>query len=228
MCPDFTELLIKPAPGAPYVRPEEMIRFDLQARAGLINSSAYAMDVSRTLADALFPLEFQMICESAKNNYQLSSLFDDALIAKAMSIGVLNGNLQLPNDIAKEYDAVIKTKFGVVVVEVEKANWEKFLYDLLKAHVYLNHGAEYCCIILPENWAHQHGVKNVFQESSKRLDLARKYHCGDQRVLDRVFLIGFRQFWKGTLLSQGGREQIRDECRKQFKQAEQAVPPDRR
>lgn len=170
-----------------------------------------------------------MICKSAKNNYQLSSLFDDALMAKAMSKEISNGNLQLPNDTAKEYDAVLKTKFGlVVVVEVEKANWEKFLYDLLKAHIYLSHGAEYCCIIIPENWAHQHGEINVFQKSSKRLDLARKYHCGDQRVLDRVFLIGFRQFWKGTLLSQTGREKMRDECRKQFKTAEQAVAPDRR
>ena len=40
------------------VRPEEMITFDLQARAGLINASAYAMDVCRALADALFPFEF--------------------------------------------------------------------------------------------------------------------------------------------------------------------------
>jgi hypothetical protein len=205
-----------------------MITFDLQARAGLSNSSAYASDVCRALADTIFPFEFQMVCKSAKNSYQLSSLFDDALVAKAMSTEIPNGRLQLPNDIAKEYDAVLKTKFGPVVVEVEKANWEKFLYDLLKAHIYLNHGAEYCCIILPENWAHQHGVINVFQESSKRLDLARKYHCGDQRVLDRVFLIGFQQFWKGTLLSQTGREEMRDECRKQFKKAEQAVAPDRR
>lgn len=205
-----------------------MIAFDLQARAGLINASEYAMDACRALADALFPFEFQMICKSAKNNYQLSSLFDDALIAKAISKEMPSENLQLPNDITKEYDAVLKTKFGLVVIEVEKANWEKFLYDLLKAHIYLCHGAEYCCIILPENWAHQHGEINVFQESSKRLDLAREYRCGDQKVLDRVFLIGFRQFWKGTLLNQAGREQMRDECRKQFKAAKQAVILDRR
>ncbi len=204
-----------------------MTTFTLQARAGQINASAYAMDVCCVLTNALFPLEFEMICKSAKNNYQLSSLFDDALIAKAMSTEMPIGSLQLPKDIAKEYDAVLKTKFGLVVIEVEKANWEKFLYDLMKAHIYLNHGAEYCCIILPENWAHQHGEINVFQESSKRLDLARKYKCGDPRVLDRVFLIGFRQFWKDTLLSQSGREQMRNECRKQFNEAEQAFVSDR-
>ncbi len=63
-----------------------MIKFDLQARAGLINASAYAIDVCRSLADTLFPLEFQMICKSAKNNYQLSFLFDNTLMAKAMSL----------------------------------------------------------------------------------------------------------------------------------------------
>lgn len=61
-----------------------------------------------------------------------------------------------------------------------------------------------------------------------RLDLARKYHCGDHRVLDLVFLIGFRQFWKDTLLSQAGREQMRNECRKQFNKAEQAFASDHR
>jgi len=196
-----------------------MIRFNLQARSSSSNSSVHAKDVCRTLADALFPLDFEMICKSAKNNYQLSSMFDEALIEKATCTQMPNGNLQLPGAIAKEYDALLKTDFGPVVVEVEKANWEKFLYDLLKAHIYRNHGAEYCCIILPENWAHQHGEVNVFLESSKRLDLARRYRCGDQRVLDRVFLIGFRQFWKGTLLSQVGREQMREECRKQFEKA---------
>jgi hypothetical protein len=205
-----------------------MIKFDLQANSGLTNSSSHAADVCQTLSNALFPLEFEMICKSSKNNYQLSSLFDEALIQKAASTQMPNRSLVLPNDIAKEYDAVLNTKFGPVVVEVEKANWEKFLYDLLKAHIYLNHGAEYCCIILPENWAHQHGEINVFLESSKRLDLARKYHCGDQRVLDRVFLIGFRQFWKGTLLTQTGREQMREDCRRHFNDVERVAAANRR
>lgn len=194
-----------------------MIKFDLQARSGSTNSSSQAVDVCQALSDALFPLEFQMICKSPKNNYQLSSFFDEALIQKAANMKMPNESLELPHDIAKEYDAVLKTRFGLIVVEVEKANWEKFLYDLLKAHIYLNHGAEYCCIILPENWAHQHGEMNVFLESSKRMDLAREYRCGDQRVLDRIFLVGFRQFWKGTLLTQAAREQMREECRKHFK-----------
>ena len=39
---------------------------------------------------------------------------------------------------------------------------------------------------------------------------------GDQNILERVFLIGFQQFWKGVLLDQTNREQMRAECREQL------------
>ena len=193
-----------------------MVTFDLTAKSGLTNCSKEAREVCQTLESKLFPLDFKMVCKSPSNNYQLSSLFDDALQKKAPSVGLVPGTLKLPQHIAKEYDAVFRTEYGTVVVEVEKANWEKFLYDMLKAHIYLNHGADYCCIILPENWAHQHGEIDLFQESNARLDLAKTYHFGDPNVLDRLFLIGFRQFWNGQLLTQSLREQMRAECRRAF------------
>lgn len=193
-----------------------MIEFELQAKVGRKVESEQSRAVCNFMADKLFPLDYKMLCKSSKNNYQLSSQFDEALIAKANREGMVNGPLSLPKDISKEYDAAFKTPHGLVIVEVEKANWEKFLYDLLKAHIYLNHGADYCCIVLPENWAHQHGEIDLFDESRKRFELARKYHCGDQRILDRIFLLGFQQYWRGSLLSSIGREKMRSECAKTY------------
>jgi len=48
-----------------------MIKFEIQARSGSTNASTQAAKVCQTLSDELFPLEFEMICKSTKNNYQL-------------------------------------------------------------------------------------------------------------------------------------------------------------
>jgi len=46
-------------------------------------------------------------------------------------------DLILADELEKEYDCAFEINFARVVFEIEKANWEKVYYDLLKCHMYL-------------------------------------------------------------------------------------------
>jgi hypothetical protein len=197
-----------------------MNTFNLIAESGFIWCNEKLEESCRELADTLFPLNYTMVCNSPRNSHQLDSNFDKELIKKINKLKIQGNDLQLPTNLTKEYDAIIKTSIGQIVIEVEKANWERFLYDLLKAHIYLKHGADYCCIILPENWPHKLAVKNLFQESKKRLELAINYKSGNQSVFERIFLIGFSQIWNGNPLRKEGRDKMREECQRHFKKTE--------
>lgn len=194
-----------------------MLSFELEAKLGNSNSQGIGQTACRNIGSVIFPLRFQMTCPASSNNYQLNSNFDESVIGNAITAGFQECQINLPKALGKNFDAAFSTPYGKIVFEIEKSNWEKFLYDVLKAHIYLSHGADFCCIILPQNWAHSSNVKNVYEESRKRLNLACEYKCLNPEIQERIFLIGFNQYWNGKLLDKDGRQKMRGECQNFYK-----------
>ncbi len=62
-----------------------------------------------------------------------------------------------------------------MVVEVEKANREKILYDFLKFHMYLQSGADLGLLFLPKNYSHRGGEWDLFDWGKTRHQQARDY-----------------------------------------------------
>jgi hypothetical protein len=80
-----------------------------------------------------------------------------------------------------------------VVVEVEKANREKILYDFLKFHMYLQNGADLGLLFLPKNYSHRSGEWDLFDCGKTRHQQARDYGFGSQSILDRILIVGYQQ-----------------------------------
>ncbi|MSP38818.1 MAG: hypothetical protein EXR70_10045 [Deltaproteobacteria bacterium] len=78
----------------------------------------------------------------ARNSHQLTYDFDPRLEARLLAQGTIQAEFKLPPHIKQKYDFAFSFGDKQVVVEVEKANWEKILRDLLKFHTYFQHGAD--------------------------------------------------------------------------------------
>jgi len=97
-------------------------------------------------------------------------------------------------DVAKEFDFAIRYKNANVVVEVEKANWEKVLYDFLKAHIYFASGADYVIIFVPKNYVHSgKSPTPSFQKARLRYDQCLSFGFGSPENLGRILLVGYEQ-----------------------------------
>lgn len=96
-------------------------------------------------------------------------------------------------------------------MEVEKANREKILRDLLKCHIYLAAGADFAVVGLPRNYAHTRGVWNLFEFGIERYEECRAYGFGTAEKLDKILLLGFEQYEAATdqLLSRETRARMR-------------------
>jgi hypothetical protein len=69
------------------------------------------------------------------NSNQFTFEFDDRLKAQLMTSGAVETQLEMPLEIKKEYDFAFSFAGKLVVVEVEKANREKILYDYLRSFI---------------------------------------------------------------------------------------------
>lgn len=166
----------------------------------------------------LFPFDFVLTCNSPRNNYQLNSDFDDAFSHAAQAAGWEPTTLLTPPDIARAHDGYFKYGELSIVVEIEKTNWEKFLYDLLKCHIYISSGANGCIILLPVNWPHKNGIKNIYHDCIPRLDVATKYHAIRPDVLGSLVVVGFEQMYEGVRFNSEHRQSMRADCRKKYQQ----------
>ena len=162
------------------------------------------------------PLEFSMVCNSDRNSHQLNSDFDQVFEKRLVSFGYLPFELSLPADFKKEHDLALKIGSIKVVFEIEKANWEKMFYDLFKAHVYLQSGADYFVLMLPVTWGHKHGVKQIFEIARDRIEQSKKYGFGKAECFEKILLVGFDQQFEGNAYSEEVRKKIRQKCEAHF------------
>lgn len=165
---------------------------------------------------ALFPFDFTLTCRSPRNNYQLISNFDDAFCDVAQNAGWKRAALTTPDGFFADHDGYFEFEDHHIVVEIEKANWQKFLFDLLKCHVYVSSGANGCLIVLPVNWPHAHGIKDIYHDCLPRLNLARDYGAIRTDVLNSLVVVGFRQLYNGCEFNAAVRSEMRAECQREI------------
>ena len=192
---------------------QKMVSYTLQAELEQVAGH------NKPLADAvasLFPFDFTLTCKSPSNNYQLTSGFDDAFDRAAQLAGWKPSSINTPPTFSREHDGCFDIGGLRVVVEIEKANWEKFLYDLLKCHVYVSSGADGCLILLPVNWPHSGGIKDIYGDCLPRLSIAREYNAVRADVLDSLVVVGFRQMYNGSLFDVQARAAMREDCERQL------------
>lgn len=168
------------------------------------NFDAYPRDAEAfahlaPLLERIVRVEFAFtVTKSLKNNAQMTSDFDDALEKRLFALGADVFDLELPSDIPQELDFAFKFDGHKVAVEVEKANREKILRDILKCHMYLHSGADFAVIALPKNYPHRRDVWDLFDWGVKRYRECRAYGFGSAEVLGKIVLLGFEQFEAST------------------------------
>jgi hypothetical protein len=128
-----------------------------------------------------------------RNSNQFTFDFDSKLKSQLILGGGSEAHLKLPPTIVKEYDFVLSFAGKLIVVEVEKANREKILYDFLKFHMYLQNGADIGLLFLPKNYSHKSGEWDLFDWGKTRYQQARAFGFGTPGILDRILIVGCQQ-----------------------------------
>ncbi|MBI4025626.1 MAG: hypothetical protein HY360_11650 [Verrucomicrobia bacterium] len=172
-------------------------------------------EASRHLAplfNGLSRIDFSFsVDDSTVNQGQMASGFDTALENALRAGGATPFNLPLPPGVPQELDFAFSFRGHTVAVEIEKANREKILRDFLKCHIYLHYSADFAVVALPRNYAHKHGVWNLFEFGEERYNECRTYGFGSADKMGRILLLGFDQHEATTNrpLSKATREEMR-------------------
>jgi hypothetical protein len=144
------------------------------------------------LLSRLSRVEFSLsVPNPLANQGQLKSDLDISLEKAIVDSGAERFELQLPPSIRGQLDFAFTINGHKVAVEIEKANIEKILRDILKCHKYLHFGADYCIIILQKNYPHTHSVWNLYRRGIEHLQDCNTYSFGVREKLDRILLMGF-------------------------------------
>ena len=140
-------------------------------------------------------IEFTLrVNDPTVNQGQMDSDFDTELEKAFLANGAMPLDLRLPENIPQELDFAFSFRGKSVAAEIEKANREKILRDILKCHMYLHAGADFALVALPRNYSHSHGVWDLFEFGVQRFSECRTYGFGTADRLNRILLLGFEQF----------------------------------
>jgi len=153
------------------------------------------------------------------NQGQMASDLDQKLEAAFLACGAAPFGLQLPPGVPQELDFAFSFNGRSVAVEIEKANREKILRDILKCHMYLHTGADFALIALPKNYCHKHGVWNLYDFGMQRFAECQTYGFGTGEKFGRILLLGFDQYAASTnrLLCKATRDEMRTEAAAQLR-----------
>lgn len=153
-----------------------------------------AFDHLSPLVRQIQRVEFMLrVADPDVNQGQMDSNFDSRFEDAFTEGGCQRHHLALPPGVPQELDFAFSYAGKSVAVEIEKANREKILRDILKCHMYLHAGADFALIVLPRNYPHKHGVWNLFDFGVRRLNECRTYGFGTPDRLGRIALLGFTQ-----------------------------------
>lgn len=157
-------------------------------------------------------VDFQFqVADPSVNQGQMTADFDERLESALHAAGAERFHLKVHRDIPQELDFAFSYQGKTVAVEIEKANREKILRDLLKCHMYLHSGADYSLIALPRNYPHTHGIWDLFAFGSDRYRECLRYGMGTGERLGRILLVGYTQHdgLTGEKLSAATRKRMR-------------------
>ena len=93
---------------------------------------------------------------------------------------------------ARDADIVLASAGALCVVEVERANHEKYLRDLLKVHGYLYSGIAVGALVVPENHAHVHGEVSTLKIAQSHVQNAMTFGMWNPQYVDRFFLVSYK------------------------------------
>ena len=144
----------------------------------------------RPLLERFVEFNFE-VTNPAANQGQLTSHFDAALESAITKLGARKIEIELPASISERYDFAFAFDNFTFVVEIEKTNREKILRDLLKCHMYLKSGADFCIIALPKNYPHKLGIWKPFNFGLKQYKDCLTYEFGTPEKLERILLLRF-------------------------------------
>jgi hypothetical protein len=149
--------------------------------------------------------------DPSMNQGQMTSDFDESLARALGECGAQSFNFQLPESIPQDFDFAFTYNGAKVAVEIEKANREKILRDILKCHMYLKAGADFAVVGLPKNYAHKLGVWDLFDFGVERFSECATYEFGIPDKLSKILLLGFNQYeaTSGRLITKREREEMR-------------------
>jgi hypothetical protein len=177
-----------------------MITFEAYAT----NSDIYpkrgrAFEFLSPLFGRLAKVDFTLrVVDPTINQGQMDSDFDRALETALFATGAAPLDLQLPAGVPQELDFAFIYDGRKVALEIEKANREKILRDILKCHMYLQAGADFALVVLAKNYAHKHGIWDLFEFGCQRLDECARYGFGTPEKLGRILLLSYQQFDSAT------------------------------
>ncbi|GEP45869.1 hypothetical protein [Brevifollis gellanilyticus] len=146
----------------------------------------------RPLFAAANGFSFPIVIEE-KNSNQFTFDFDQTLAKQLALHRAAPTTLSLPKEVRKELDFAFTYEGNIVAVEVEKSNSDKILYDFMKFHIYLSHGATAAVLILPRNWPHRSGEVNMFKNAVHRYNLCREHGFGAPAFFDKCLIVGYEQ-----------------------------------
>jgi len=146
-----------------------------------------------------------------RNSNQFTFNFDPYLKAALLARGSVETKLVLPKEVKKENDFVFFFAGKKIVVEVEKSNRGKILYDFMKFHIYFGADADFALLFLPENWAHSSGETDLFAEGKHHYQHCLKFGFGTPESLGRILLVGYKQYTvEGKLITSDVRRSLID------------------
>lgn len=179
-----------------------------------IYSDSYLGDFLRDEINMLEGVQYSLECISRKNSYQLISDFDQVIENNFINNGAIQHSFIPSCNVSIEYDFSLEIGGSKVVFEIEKANKEKLLYDILKMHVYLEFGVDAAVLVCPKNWIHSGGSIDIFAIAKERLKLCKQFRMADPDKIKKILIVGFTQTHNGKKLG----KQILKEMKNQFKE----------
>jgi len=175
-------------------------------------------------------LRYEGYIKGKENSYQVNLNFDDKLHERASSGGHNCTNrpvLRAPREVARAVglraDMLLRVPStgSVVVVEIEKANREKVLRDIVKMLLFFEASqADLAALICPRNYVHSSGVWNVFDTAHQVLRAFVRVTQLPEFKARCLSLIGFTQevFLEGKWIAwdETSRKEFQAQARKHF------------
>jgi hypothetical protein len=178
-------------------------------------------------------LRYEGYIQGKANSYQVNLNFDDKLheLARAGGRECASGpELRVPREVARavgwKADMLLRVSGtgDLVVVEIEKANREKILRDIVKMLLFFGESqADLAALVCPRNYVHSGGVWKVFDTAHQVLRAFVRVTQLPESKAKRLALIGFTQEvflgGKWTVWDEAARQEFQAHARKHFEAA---------
>lgn len=148
-------------------------------------------------------LQYHGYIASSSNSYQINLTFDEQIHKSLCMAGrecvpepVLRAASELAETVGSHADLLLTgpDNQSRIVVEIEKANREKILRDIVKMLLFFNSGqAALAALICPRNYPHKHGVWQVFDTALQVLRAFVHVTQLPDSTTKRFAVIGFTQ-----------------------------------